>query len=113
MDAAFRRLSKVAASTNLPGIEPGTSYGTPALKARGKLLVRVKDSETLVFMCPHDEKALLMEADPAEFYETDHYTGYPAVLLRLAAATDKTIAARIEAAWRMQTAVPARRRRQT
>ena len=100
MDAAFRRLSKVAASTNLPGIEPGTSYGTPALKVRGKLLVRVKDSETLVFMCPHDEKSVLMEADPA-------------VLLRLAAATDKTIAARIEAAWRMQTAVPARRRRQT
>jgi hypothetical protein len=43
-----------------------------------------------------------MQADPAIFFETDHYTGYPAVLLRLHAADDATIAGRLEAAWRMQ-----------
>jgi hypothetical protein len=104
MEAAFRRVNKIAASMGLEGLEQGTSYGTPALKAGGKLLVRVKDAETLVFMCPHDEKAMLMQADPAVFFETPHYTGYPAVLLHLRAASDKTIAARIEAAYRMQTA---------
>jgi hypothetical protein len=102
MEAAFARLLQIAASTGLDGIEPGTSYGTPALKRRGKLLVRVKDAETLVFMCPHEEKAMLMEADPAVFYETDHYRGYPAVLLCLANADDTTIAGRIAAAWHMQ-----------
>ena len=110
MEAAFARVSKIAASTGLPGIETATSYGTPALKARGKLLVRVKDAETLVFMCPQDEKAFLMEADPDVFYETDHYRGYPAVLLRLAAADDVTIAGRIEAAFKMQIAAKAKRR---
>lgn len=101
MEAAFARLRAIAASTGLPGIEPGTSYGTPALKARGKLLARVKDAETIVFMCPHEEKQFLMQADPAAFYETDHYRGYPAVLLRLDAADDATIAGRIEAAYAM------------
>jgi hypothetical protein len=102
MEAAFKRISRIAAATGLAGIEPGTSYGTPALKARGKLLARVKDAETIVFMCPHHEKEFLMQADPDVFYETDHYKGYPAVLLRLAAADDATIAGRIEAAFAMQ-----------
>jgi hypothetical protein len=104
MEAAFARLSSIAASMALPNIEHGTSYGTPALKARGKLLVRVKDAETLVFMCPLEEKAMLMQADPAVFYETDHYRGYPAVLLCLPNADDATISGRIDAAYRMQVA---------
>jgi hypothetical protein len=104
MEAAFNRLAVIAASLGLDGIEHGISYGTPALKARGKLLVRVKDAETLVFMCPHEEKTMLMQADPAIFYETDHYKGYPAVLLNLRNADDATIAGRIAAAWRMQVA---------
>jgi hypothetical protein len=44
------------------------------------------------------------------FYETDHYRGYPAVLLRLAAADDATIAGRIQAAFKMQTAAKSQRR---
>jgi hypothetical protein len=103
MEAALARVLAIAASLGLEGIETGTSYGTPALKVCGKLLVRVKDADTLVFMCSLDDKAMLMEADPAVFYETDHYRGYPAVLLRLAQADDKTIAGRIEAAFRMQS----------
>jgi hypothetical protein len=109
MQAAFDRLVAIAASLGLEGIEQGTSYGTPALKARGKLLVRVKDAGTVVFMCPHEEKAMLMQADPAVFYETAHYTGYPAVLLNLANADDATIAGRIVSAWKMQAG--ARRKR--
>jgi hypothetical protein len=102
MEAAFARVQKIAALLGLEGIEASTSYGTPALKAKGKLLVRVKDADTLVCMCPHEEKAMLMQADPAVFYETDHYRGYPAVLLRLSAADDATIAGRIVAAHQMK-----------
>jgi hypothetical protein len=43
-----------------------------------------------------------MSADPDVFFETDHYTGYDAVLVRLSAADDATIAGRIAQAWRMQ-----------
>jgi hypothetical protein len=102
MEAAFARVSRIAAATGLPGIETSTSYGTPALKARGKLLVRMKDAETLVCICALEEKAFLMEADPRVFYETDHYKGYGAVLLRLDAADDATIAGRVEAAFAFQ-----------
>lgn len=40
---ALARLRKAAAG--LPEVEEGTSYGTPALKVRGKLICRIKDPE--------------------------------------------------------------------
>ena len=101
-DAAFARVLVIAASTGLPGIEAGSSYGTPSLNVRGKFLARMKDADTLVVRCPVEEKHFLMEADPAVFFETDHYRGYPAFLVRLSAADDATIAGRLERAWRMQ-----------
>jgi hypothetical protein len=101
-DAAFARVLAIAASTGLPGIEAGSSYGTPSLNVRGKFLARIKDADTLVVRCPVEEKQFLMEADPAVFFETDHYKGYPAFLVRLSAADDATIAGRLEWAWRMQ-----------
>jgi hypothetical protein len=101
-DAAFARVLAIAASTGLPGIEAGRSYGTPSLNVRGKFMARIKDADTLVVRCPVEEKHFLMEADPAVFFETDHYKGYPAFLVRLGAADDATIAGRLERAWRMQ-----------
>jgi hypothetical protein len=101
-DAAFARVLAIAASTGLPGIEAGRSYGTPSLNVRGKFMARIKDADTLVVRCPVEEKHFLMEADPAVFFESDHYKGYPAFLVRLSAADDATIAGRLERAWRMQ-----------
>ncbi|MGQ3237636.1 MAG: MmcQ/YjbR family DNA-binding protein, partial [Shinella sp.] len=40
------RLQRLA--EDLPGVETGTSYGTPALKVAGKLFLRIKDAQTLV-----------------------------------------------------------------
>lgn len=100
--AAFARVRAIAEAAALPGIEEGTSYGTPALRVRKKPLLRMKDSETLVLMCALEEKELLMEAAPQIYYETDHYKGWPALLIRLAAISDKELAHRLEIAWRMQ-----------
>jgi hypothetical protein len=100
MDRIQARAMRAAA--HLPGIEAGTSYGTPAVKVRGKGLTRVKDGETLVVMCPLPEKEMLMEAAPQIYYETDHYRGWPAVLVRMAAIADDELAHRIERAWRMK-----------
>ena len=69
-------------------------------------MARLRDAETLVVRCPLDEKSMLMEAEPAVFYETDHYRGYDAILVRLDAADDTTLRGRLERAWRMQA--PAR-----
>src|SRR5215469_12588382 len=73
------------AALRLPGVEDGTSYGTPALKVRGKLLVRLKeDGESFVLIVDFDTRDILMRADPETFYITDHYRGYRAVLVRFA-----------------------------
>lgn len=71
-----------------PEVEDGTSYGTPALKVRKKLLARLKeDGETLVMPgVPHEERAMLVESQPKIFGFTDHYRDYPIVLISLANA---------------------------
>ena len=102
MEAAFARVLAIAAATGLPEIEPGKSFGTPSLSVRRKFLARIKDADTLVVRCPLEEKAFLMAADPALFFETDHYKGYPAVLVCLSRDDDAAIAGRLAQAWRMQ-----------
>jgi len=85
----------------LPGVEASTSYGTPALKVKGKLLARLKeDGQSIVFRVTFDQRDLLMQTKPKVFFITDHYLGYPAVLMRLSAATAKQAADVIEMAWR-------------
>jgi hypothetical protein len=67
-----------------PEVEDGTSYGTPALKVRNKLLARLKeDGDSLVMPgVPHDEREMLVESQPKLFYFTNHYRDYPTVLIR-------------------------------
>lgn len=86
---------------NLPGVDDGTSYGTPALKVNGKLLARLKeDGASVVFRVPFDQRDLLMQTKPKVFFITDHYLGYPAVLMRLRAASSGQAADIIEMACR-------------
>ena len=69
----------------LPGVEEGTSYGTPAFKFRKKLLARLhQDGKSLVLKVGNETRDHLLQADPQTFFVTDHYTGYPMVLARLA-----------------------------
>ena len=85
----------------LPGAEDGTSYGTPALKVRGKLLARLKeDGESVVLFMGTDEKEMLLEAEPAVFHQTAHYERWPAVLARLAPAAPDQLFAIVERTWR-------------
>jgi len=71
-----------------PEVEDGSSYGTPALKVRKKLLARLReDDETLVMLgVPRDEREMLIESQPKIYYFTDHYRDYPTVLVRLSRA---------------------------
>ena len=89
------------AALALPGVEDGTSYGTPALKVRGKLLVRLKeDGETFVLIVDFDTRDILMRADPRTFYITDHYRAYRAVLVRFATLDPDDLPGLLEQAWR-------------
>ena len=91
-----------AAAEGLPGIELSSSYGTPALKVRKKLLCRVKDEDTVVVMCPIEEKELLMEAAPEFYFETDHYKGWPTLLVRVDAVPLDELRLRLQRAFAMQ-----------
>ena len=85
-----------------PEVEDGSSYGTPALKVRKKMLVRLKeDGDSLVMpSVPHDERAMLVETQPKVFYFTDHYRDYPMVLIRLSKAKRATIEPFLRRRWR-------------
>ena len=85
-----------------PEVEDGTSYGTPALKVRKKLLARLKeDGDSLVMpSVPLEERAMLVESRPRIFYFTDHYRDYPIALIRLSKATRTTVEPFLRRRWR-------------
>lgn len=85
----------------LPGVEEGPCYGTPGFRVRGKFLARLwEDGETLVVKCGDDERDFRMQADPQTFFITDHYRGYPTVLVRLARVSLSDLREVLEQAWR-------------
>jgi hypothetical protein len=51
---------------------------------------------------PLEQKELLMEAAPEIYFETPHYAGWPAVLVRLAAIGDAELTGRLVEAWRFK-----------
>jgi hypothetical protein len=85
-----------------PAVEDGSSYGTPALKVRKKLLVRLKeDGDSLVMPgVPQDERDMLVEREPKVFYFTDHYKDYPMVLIRLSKTRRTTVEPLLRRQWR-------------
>jgi hypothetical protein len=84
-----------------PGVSEGTSYGTPALRAGKNFMARMKeDGETLVVKCGFDERDLRMQADRETFFTTDHYRGYPSVLVRLSRVSERDLRDVLEVAWR-------------
>ena len=100
-----------ALATKLPGVEIGQSYGTPALKVKGKLLARLHDDgETLVLRTTTINREYLLEAWPQEFYLTDHYRNYPWVLVRLSVIGRERLAGVLADAWEL--VAPARLRAQ-
>ena len=84
-----------------PEVEDGTSYGTPALKVRKKLLARLKeDGDSLVMPgVPFEERDMLVESQPRVFYFTDHYRDYPMVLIRLSKAKRATVEPLLRRQW--------------
>ena len=86
-----------------PEVEDGTSYGTPALKVRKKLLVRLREDRDSLVMpgVSIDERGMLVESQPKVFYFTDHYRDYPYVLIRLAKSRRATVEPLLRRQWRV------------
>jgi hypothetical protein len=85
----------------LSGVVQGTSYGTPALHVRKALLVRLKeDGQTAVVRVDPMDREILLQADPDAFFLTEHYVGYPWILVRLARVPKRVLVELLEQAWR-------------
>lgn len=65
-------------------VEESVSYGTSALKVRGKLLARLHEKEgVLVVRTDLAERGHLLKAQPDVYFITAHYKNDPWVLVRL------------------------------
>jgi len=84
----------------LPGAEASTSYGAPTVRIRGKpILYLGRERGSFAISSPLMEKELLIETDPETFWETDHYRGWPAVLVCYGSADRERIESVIMRAW--------------
>jgi hypothetical protein len=100
LSACFEPIREIWRQRNWPGVEEGLSFGTPALKVRGKLLVRIREPDVLVILVDFEVKEFLLAAMPDVYFQTDHYKGYPAVLAWISKIDPEELAERIERAWR-------------
>lgn len=85
-----------------PGVEKAMSYGSPAYKLNGKFFTRLRrDDASMVLMeVSHDEREMLMEAEPGTFHFTAHYKDYPCVLARLKTLNPDQLKGFLERRWR-------------
>jgi hypothetical protein len=98
-------------------VESGTAYGAPAVKVNGNLLASVpvnKSAEpnSAVFRIDFDLRDSLLRAKPEIYYLTDHYSGYPTVLVRLSKISRGELRELLSLSWNFVSAKkPARAKR--
>ena len=93
------------AASALPDVEESTMYGAPALKVRGRMFACMashKSAEpgTLVIRVEFRDRDEMIAADPDTYYLTDHYVGYPSVLVRLDRVHPDALPDLLRMAWR-------------
>lgn len=90
----------VAFALSLPDTELGSSYGKPAVKVasngRAFLYTGHEDESSFGIALDLDTIELLKETDPGTFWQTPHYEGWPAVLIRFDGHDQERIRAMIE-----------------
>ena len=67
--------------------------------------------EVLAVRCAADDKERLLASDPGKFFTTDHYRGFPAVLVYLDCIDEQEIRSLLAAAWRCQAPAALRQNR--
>ena len=94
----------VEIGTRLPEVEVGTSFGTPALRVRGKSMCRMRSDPRALVLRVADlgEREALLQGQPDVFFSIPHYDGHPYVLVRLEAVDPVELAELLEEAWRVR-----------
>lgn len=89
----------VACALALPDTELGTSYGKPCVKVasngRAFLYTGHEDGTSFGVAIDLDTVEMLKETDPDTFWQTPHYEGWPAVLIRFGSADPERVRAMI------------------
>jgi hypothetical protein len=70
----------------LPEVTEKPSRNTPGYRVKDKLFLRIRteaEGGLVVFTADLGEKEALLASDPAKFFTTPHYDGYPSVLVHL------------------------------
>ncbi|HEX8217461.1 MAG TPA: MmcQ/YjbR family DNA-binding protein [Allosphingosinicella sp.] len=97
----------------LPGTELSTSYGKPAVKVNGRAFLYTEHEATSSFgiAIDLDTGEMLKETDPDTFWQSKHYEGWPAVLIRFDSRDPERVRAMIERSYAWTAAKPAPRAR--
>ena len=103
----------VAFALTLPGTELSTSYGKPAVKVNGRaFLFTGREPETSFGVALDlDSVEMLKETDPGTFWQTPHYEGWPAVLVRYSSKDPERVRETIGRSYAWTAAKPKPRKR--
>ncbi len=96
------RMLRLCEERGLPAVKIGTSYGRPALLVARRSFAAVRNPGEMVLHCPLEHKELLMEMAPDLYWQTEHFRGWPGLLVRLDAISDEELGLRLEDAWRFR-----------
>jgi hypothetical protein len=99
----------VELTRDLPRVERGTAYGSPALKVDGKMFVcipthRSAEPNSLAVRVDFADRDDLIENEPDVFYLKDHYADYAVVLIRLARIHRDALRDLLHMSWRFMSA---------
>jgi hypothetical protein len=98
----------------LPEVEDQSSPGFVQLRVRGKQFAwtfldrpepdgpRVPEIGVLAIRCTAADKQELLASDPQKFFTTDHYHGFPAILVRLSKVDKEELRELLVEGWRCQ-----------
>ena len=101
-DKAFERLVTLSKKLGLADVAVGTTYGAPALRVHDRAFVSIKADDLMVLHCPLEMKEMLMQMAPDIYFQTEHFRGWPGLLVRLDIISDEELSLRLEDAWRFK-----------
>jgi hypothetical protein len=87
---------------SLPGTTERPSYGTPGFRVKDRLFARIHEQGDVLVLWveSEEEKQAMIATDPAKFFATPHYNGYPMVLVRFGEIDTDELGELIVDSWR-------------
>lgn len=104
----------VAHALSLPNTVLTTYYGGPAVKANDRpVITPARETDSFCLHIDRDKIEMLKEVDSDTFWQTPHYEGWPAVLVRYDTRNEAMVLDQIAASrdWAMARSKPKPRAR--